>query len=138
MQEETLAEFKEWIVESKIAQIELYDDYDCLRFCRARKFKMDDIKIMFTNYLKFREDDGVDTIIEDFHFHEADIIAKLYPCGYHKVDKNGWSLYIERMGTVDVKKILEETTVERFTKHHIQSYELLMKLIFPALSEIKG
>ena len=93
---------------------------------------------MFTNYINWRKEDGVDTIIEDFQFHEAGIISELYPCGYHKVCKNGWSLYIERMGIVDVKRILEETTVERFTKHHIQSYELLMKLMFPALSEIKG
>ena len=39
---------------------------------------------------------------------------------------------------LDVNKLFEVTNEERFMKHHIQSYEILMKLIFPAMSAMNG
>jgi hypothetical protein len=37
-----------------------------------------------------------------------------------------------------VPKIFEHTTEERMVKHFIQSFELLLKLRFPACSELAG
>ena len=34
-----------------------------LRFCRARKFDLDKIIIMFSNYMQYRKDNGLDTIV---------------------------------------------------------------------------
>jgi hypothetical protein len=39
-----------------------------LKFCRARKFKIDDVKEMFINYMKVREEQKLDNIIADFKF----------------------------------------------------------------------
>ncbi len=44
-----LEEFKKWVTEEKFNEIGLWDDYDFLRFCRARKFVLDDVKLMWSN-----------------------------------------------------------------------------------------
>jgi hypothetical protein len=39
-QDQVLAQFKDWIRTNNIASFDEYDDYDFLRFCRARKFDL--------------------------------------------------------------------------------------------------
>jgi hypothetical protein len=71
-QDQVLEEFKAWIASGQVADLKAlkFDDYDLLRFCRARKFVLADIQVMFTNFIKWREEEEVDTIIETFDFHE--------------------------------------------------------------------
>ena len=42
----------------------VYDDYYLLRFCRARKFDLDKVIIMWNNFILWRQDNDVDTIID--------------------------------------------------------------------------
>jgi hypothetical protein len=42
-QDQCLQQFKDWVKEQGKANLEMYDDYDYLRFCRARKFKLEDV-----------------------------------------------------------------------------------------------
>jgi len=109
-----------------------------LRFCRARKFKLADIQLMFTNFIVWRRENNVDTIIEDFDFSERDAVQAIYPHGYHGVDRIGRPIYIERIGILNVPKLFEITTEERMIRHNTQEYEILMKLRYPACSEVKG
>ena len=44
-----LEEVKTWLHEELKVNNSIYDDWYLLRFCRARKFNLPDIKIMFTN-----------------------------------------------------------------------------------------
>ena len=46
-QEEVLQQFKEWAQIKQFDPIGQFDDYDYLRFCRARKFVLADIQTMF-------------------------------------------------------------------------------------------
>ena len=39
-----------------------FDDYDFLRFCRARKFKLEDVIIMWDNTTKWRVERKVDEV----------------------------------------------------------------------------
>lgn len=61
-----------------------------------------------------------------------------YPHGYHKIDKKGRPIYIERQGMLNVDKVFEITTEERLVKHYIHSYETLLKLRFPSCSAVAG
>ena len=61
--QECLTQFKKWIETDKVTENPWHDDIFLLKFCRARKFKFDDVKIMFENYMKYRKDNGLDTII---------------------------------------------------------------------------
>lgn len=40
-------------------------DLFLIRFCRARKFVFDDVKIMFDNYMKYRNDNKIDFITSE-------------------------------------------------------------------------
>lgn len=62
----------------------------------------------------------------------------MYPHFYHKIDKKGRPIYIERLGHLKIDEVFKLTTEERLIKHYIQSYETLMRLRFPACSAIAG
>ena len=125
---------------TEIADIKKYhfDDHDLLRFCRARKFVLADIQTMFTNFVTWRKVNKIDTIITEFKFDELDTVKKIYPHGYHGIDKQGRPVYIERFGVLNVPKLFENTTEERMMRHYTLEYEVLMKLRFPACSEVAG
>jgi hypothetical protein len=44
---------------------------------------------------------------------------EVYPHGYHKIDKLGRPIYIERAGMLKVDKVFEISTEERLVKHFI-------------------
>jgi hypothetical protein len=46
---------KAWVAENDFDPIGEMDDYDMLRFCRARKFVEADIKNMMSNYFAWRK-----------------------------------------------------------------------------------
>ncbi|XP_020096346.1 phosphatidylinositol/phosphatidylcholine transfer protein SFH11-like isoform X2 [Ananas comosus] len=114
---------------------EQHDDYHTLlRFLRMRAFNTVKAKDMFVNMLKWREDFGVDTITKDFKFEEIEAVKRCYPHGYHGVDRYGRPLYIERIGSVDLTKLLQVTTVDRYVKYHVQEQEKTLNLRYPACS----
>ena len=71
-QDQVAAHFKEWIMATGIADLEAlhFDDHDILRFCRARKFDIQQIQIMFTNFINWRREQEIDNIITEYDFHE--------------------------------------------------------------------
>ena len=116
-----MEEFKAWISSGQVADLKAlkFDDYDLLRFCRARKFVIADIQVMFTNFVKWRQDENVDSIIDEFQFDEREAVQEIYPHGYYGVDKLGRPVYIERIGILDVGKLFEVTTEERIVRHYM-------------------
>lgn len=57
-QDTILAQFKEWVTLTEIGDMKAmhFDDYDLLRFCRARKFVLADMQIMWQNFINWRKD----------------------------------------------------------------------------------
>eukprot|EP00850_Spirogloea_muscicola_P011101 SM000067S20378 [mRNA] locus=s67:633927:639786:- [translate_table: standard] len=116
-----------------------HDNYHTLlRFLKARKFDMEKAKHMWMNMLKWREEFGTDNIEEDFVFEELEEVKKFYPQGHHGVDREGRPVYFERMGKVDVPKLLKLTTFERYLKYHVQEFERSYSTKFPACSVAVG
>jgi hypothetical protein len=62
-QTEIFRQFKEWITVNKITENPWHTDPFLLRFCRARKFELDKIIIMFSNYMAYRKENELDTIV---------------------------------------------------------------------------
>ena len=136
-QYDALQEFKTILTNEKIIpNFEIYDDLYLLRFLRARKFDLPKTKLMFTNFLKWRETEKVDDIRENFGFEEMFQVKPLYPHSYHKTDKQGRPIYIELLSKIDMDKLLKATTEERLKKYYVREYERLMKYRFPACSSV--
>jgi len=52
--------------------MELWPDYHCLRFLRARKFDQAATQLMVNNYLQWRKNELVDEVENNFKFDEID------------------------------------------------------------------
>lgn len=115
-----------------------FNDSFLLRFCRARKFDLDKIIVMFTDYIKYRTDNGLDTILADFNFDKKEEVMPCYPRGYMGVDKIGRPVYIEKSGYINPTKIWEVVDEDYLWRSFFQSYELLNKLHYMACSHSKG
>ncbi|XP_019087986.1 PREDICTED: LOW QUALITY PROTEIN: phosphatidylinositol/phosphatidylcholine transfer protein SFH11-like [Camelina sativa] len=103
-----------------------------------RDFDLEKSKDAFLDYTKWRVDSKVDLISNEFKFEEYDEVKKHYPHGFHKVDKSGRPIYIERLGMVDLNAFLKATTVDRYVNNHIKEQEKTLSLRYPACSIASG
>ena len=119
--DECVARFKEWIIATECGNLEQlhFDDHDLLRFGRARKFDLEKMQTMWTNFINWRREAEVDTIIDTYKFDERKAVQEVYPHGYHGVDNLGRPIYIERFGVLNVPRLFEITTEERMIRHYI-------------------
>lgn len=93
---------------------------------------------MFENFLTWREQNNVDSILDRFEFPEYQVCRKYYPRLYYKTDNFGRPVYIERIGKVNITKLWQSTTVDRIMENHIYEYEKLIRYRLKAASASKG
>ncbi|KAF7828410.1 Phosphatidylinositol/phosphatidylcholine transfer protein SFH11 [Senna tora] len=132
--EQLVDSFREMLFVEGLLPPKHNDYHTLLRFLRMRDFDMLKAKEMFLNFLKWREEYRVDMIPKEFKFTEYTEVKKCYPHGYHGVDRHGRPLYIERMGMVDLNKLLQVTTIDRFIKYHVSEQEKTLNIRYPACS----
>ncbi|KAF8837107.1 hypothetical protein BDN67DRAFT_983474 [Paxillus ammoniavirescens] len=117
---------------------ERMDDATLLRFLRARKFDVAKTKVMLLSAEQWRKDFKVDDIIKDFVFTEKEAVDKYYPQYYHKMDKEGRPVYIQRLGKLDVSALDAITTKERQLQRFVLEYEKFLAERLPACSKAVG
>ncbi|TFK45472.1 hypothetical protein OE88DRAFT_1211080 [Heliocybe sulcata] len=117
---------------------ERMDDAMLLRFLRARKFDVAKSKAMLLAAEQWRKDFGVDDIVKNFDFKEKEEVDKYYPQCYHKIDKDGRPVYIERLGKLDIKALYSVTTMDRQVKRLVYEYEKFLTDRLPACSKAVG
>ena len=64
-------------------------------------------------------------------------LRKNYPHGYHKTDKQGRPIYIERVGFLNPDEVFKFTSEDRLLKYYQSSYENLLSNIFDACTEFR-
>ncbi|KAF5387698.1 hypothetical protein D9615_000005 [Tricholomella constricta] len=134
----TLETFKKELIAEGIFVEERMDDAFLLRFLRARKFDLAKAKEMLIAAEQWRKDYGVDDIIKNFEFTEKREVDKWYPQYYHRTDKDGRPIYIERLGQLDITALYAATTQERQLKRLVKEYEISAIDRFPACSKTFG
>lgn len=135
---ETLILFKRaCLAENLLPNFDYFDDYYLLKFCRAKKFKLEKILAMFRNYMEWRRRERVDEI-DSFDFHELSEVKKIYPHAYHNMDKEGHPVYIEQTYKIDIEKLFKVTDEKRLIRYYILLYEQSVKYRYAACSKAKG
>ncbi|KAF9475202.1 hypothetical protein BDN70DRAFT_884014 [Pholiota conissans] len=138
MQLHTLEKFRKELQDEGFFEEKRMNDQMLLRFLRARKFDLAKAKEMLINAEKWRKEFGVDELNRSFDFKEKAEVDKYYPQFYHKTDKDGRPLYIERLGKLDIKALYAATTQERQLQRLVFEYEKSQKTRLPACSAAFG
>lgn len=113
------------------------DQNTAVRFLKARKFEIPKALEMYKKYVEWRQEFGTDEILS-FRVPELSRIKECYPHGYHRTDRSGRPIYIERLGQLNMTRLFEATSEERLIRLSVREYEKLIKEIFPACSEAVG
>ncbi|KAF7163614.1 hypothetical protein CNMCM6106_000469 [Aspergillus hiratsukae] len=114
------------------------DTLTMLRFLRARKFDVAAAKAMFIDCEKWRKEFGTDDLVRTFDYQEKPQVFQYYPQYYHKTDKDGRPVYIEKLGKIDLNAMYKITTAERMLQNLVCEYEKLTDPRLPACSRKAG
>ncbi|KAI0687332.1 CRAL-TRIO domain-containing protein [Earliella scabrosa] len=137
-QQAALDQFRKELQEEGKLVPERHDDPTLLRFLRARKFDVPKAKVMIISCEEWRAQFGVDDIVKNFDFKEKEQVDKYYPQYYHKTDKDGRPIYVERLGFLDIKALYAITTKERQLQRLVYEYEKFLNERLPACSKAVG
>ncbi len=114
------------------------DAYTLLRFSRARGGVAGAAAAMYHAAAAWRKQEQVDSLLERFSFPEHELVQSAWSHGYHKTDKQGRPVYIDRIGCADLDTLFRVTTAERIAEEHLHEWELLLQERFPACSRAAG
>jgi len=117
---------------------ERMDDATLLRFLRARRFDVPKAKAMLLSAEQWRKEEKIDELVRTFDFKEREEVNKYYPQYYHKIDKDGRPIYIERLEKLDIKALYGITTQERLLNRLICEYERSLRTRMPASARSVG
>jgi len=114
---------------------DLKTTWNLLRFCRARDFDYDRVKLMLENFMDFRTEIDYDRI-KQLDMSEFDVLTSNYARGYVGYDYDGRLIMIEKVSQSKPKNIVGVVSEETITNYFVNLYERLLYVIFPVLSKI--
>lgn len=113
-------------------------DVVLLRFLRARGFDVPESAIMLQEYLKWRLSFRLKEVCEVVRFPWIQELRRVYPHGYHGVDRIGRPIYIERVGKSDMTAALKIAPLDHLLAYWVQQYEYSRRVVMPACSVAAG
>ena len=96
--------------------IELVIDHYLPRFCDLYKYKTDQVIKGLQATLKWRVENKIYDILQDFKYDEWDAVQQCCPYGYHGLTKSQHPVFIQRVGLIDADKLKKSTNRESFIK----------------------
>jgi len=117
------------------------------RFLRARTLNLDETVTMLEEHLEFRAENKLDEATPGsvygpgpacHVFKELQEMRRFYPHGFHKTDRQGRPVYIERLGNLDVKALLAVAEPERICQYFMHESERQTTFRLPACSLAAG
>ena len=132
-------EFKNYAME-KYSDVrkQFWDDWFQLKFCRARQYKIVDVKKMFDNYVKFFKKYNLDNIIEIHHSNK-----EWYDLFWGNISKHYVISKDNQPVSFEFRKYFNETELIKipdkiFTELNLKLFEDEIKVMFPLLSKKAG
>ena len=89
---------------------------------------------MFENFLNWRKENGLDTIMNNYECPEYSDIVDAYPHAYYGVDKIGRPVYVDRLGSIDIVKIFEVCSTDTIFDNFYYEWEKTCRLRMYAAS----
>ncbi|KOS18088.1 Sec14 cytosolic factor [Escovopsis weberi] len=117
---------------------ERLDTLTLLRFLRARKWVVADARKMFVDFENWRKDIKLDEILPTWDYPEKEAMQKYYQQFYHKTDKDGRPIYIERLGGIDLASMDKISSEERMLNNLAVEYERVADPRLPSCSRQAG
>ena len=115
-----------------------FDDWYLLRFCRARKFDLPKVILMFTNFINWRKEKDIDNGMEKNFTAIYDTAKKEWEHGYYGVSRDGFPVYIERYANTDIDYILKTFSEEQLKAYFSNTFETMLHCIWPECSKAAG
>jgi len=107
------------------------------RLLVARKHDLNLAHQMFVNMIEFRRANKFDSV-HDAPQPKYPELRKAQHHVYHKYDKQGRPIFIERTGLTDWKGLIKLATPDELVQYHIHVMEYMMNYVFPRASERAG
>lgn len=108
-----------------------------LRFCRARKFKLEKVIEMMRNFIQWKTERGI-MKSGDIDMQQFKSIKEYSAFGYYHTDKEGRPVYIEKVNELKPKEMFAKFSDPQLFAFYIQSYDRLLHIIYPTCSQIAG
>jgi len=113
------------------------NDYELIKFLSSEKWDLEKTLKKYENYLEWRNSGNthkeiIARVIPD--------VKHLIPSGTHKTDKEGRSVFIERLGQLNFNDIEKNISVDEWASMHIFSIEKLLEINHQAIYilDLKG
>lgn len=117
-----LGEFRAYVDQKQGVPGSVVNSWYLLRFCRARKFDLKKIKLMFDNYIAWKTENGLlDSGVVDMVRYKD--IKNHYCHGYYNTDKLGRPMYIEKVNELNPKEMFKNYSDDDLFRYYIQSYD---------------
>jgi len=119
-QRATMAELRSQLAREGHAEGRWDDDHEMCRWLRARKFDIAATKLMILNHIRWEKEYDVDHVYRTFAHKDAAGVKAAYPRTYHRADRVGRPINIDRVGMLNIKRINELTNDDDMEREKIQ------------------
>jgi hypothetical protein len=98
----------------------IHDDWNLLRFCRARKFRIEAIILMYENFIQFSQEHQIYDLLKNDDPKAMSELYELYPQGMYGLSKSGHPVCIEIWTGIDHGYILKNYTETQIMHHFMR------------------
>jgi len=107
-----------------------YDDTKILRFLKSREMNVEQAANMILANIRWRKENRVDQILEEFPASEVGKIAISYwPLHEHGLDKAGIPVFYQKVGSIDIRKLMQVLNEDVLIRLHIYHQERADKML---------
>eukprot|EP01088_Endostelium_zonatum_P012196 TRINITY_DN26381_c0_g1_i2.p1 TRINITY_DN26381_c0_g1~~TRINITY_DN26381_c0_g1_i2.p1 ORF type:complete len:432 (-),score=142.41 TRINITY_DN26381_c0_g1_i2:62-1333(-) len=127
---ELVEQFKAKLKENDVkVNWDIHDDVTLRRFLRAREMVLQDAYDMFVKSLQWREENKVDTILDDIRARNRnfDLINNYMMVFTHGKDKRGMPVEFEQIGKMDTNELIRVLPLQDILTFHIWQQEVAIK-----------